>query len=1138
MSDHSLQLVEALRRRLHRARRRVLGADLLFGLVLLLGASAAALGLGAAAEAGLWMASGARWAFVAAFALLVAGLAAYGLGRPLLRYLGLLPGLSDEALAARAGRRYPEISDRLSALLDLASGRASEAPAPLLEGALEMLGREVEPVPFERLEDLGPARRAAPLAAAPLVGVLLFGLAAPAAFTGALGRLFAPSEHFAPPAPFALHVEPGDVELLRGADLEIAARARGRSLPAGAVLRLRREGEARSEALRLGPDSAGVFRHTLANVRASLRYRVEAEGVESRWFEASVASRPAVQGLQLTLRPPAYTGLPPQRLEANVGDVAALPGTEVTVRATTGGEPARSAHLVFEGGAEAPMELAGTRASGAFTVRADDRYHLRLVGENGHESADPITHTVQVLTDAPPQIRLLAPGDADLSDALQTTLRARITDDFGFARLRLRWRRAGAEHASEDAFEALEIPLTDPRLLDQDVEHFWLLTSTGAALRPGEALEYFLEVWDNDTVSGPKRARTPTHTLRLPSLSEQYEQLDEAKSETTEGLEDVRRDADEARQHFEELRDELRRKQDADWEDRRQIESLIDRHEQLEQHLEQSAEQMQEVLDQMRQHDLVSEETLRMYEELQRVIEEIKTPELLEALQKLQEAMQNLDPEQMMEALENFEFNEQSFRDRLERALELLERMEVAQKLDEAARRAEDLARREEALQEQTGRLEEQQGDLSQQESQAEQDRLAQEQEAARQDAEALEEMMEQLREKMEQMRGAPKDEMEQMLDEMQGLPQQMQENAEQLQMNQLQDAQQGQEQMQRQLRRLQQQMQEMQIQMSGQQNQANTAALRRTLDDVLTLSYQQEDLRAETAPQPGDSPALRASAQRQVELSAGLATVSDTLRALSRQIPEMDTQVQRRVGESLREMGRAVETLTERSVPQAAGHQKASMAHLNDLALLLADLLDQMMEGAGSGSGGEPSMQQLLDQLQQMSGEQQQLNQQLQEFLNATQGQRLTQDQQGRLEQLRQQQEALRQQLEEMARSGELDAQGRSQLQRIAEEMEEVARQMEGGRLGRETVRRQEEILHRLLEARESIHERGRRPERESRPGQDMPRRERPPELPPPDEIDRLRRDLIRALESGYAPDYQELIKRYFELLQQRHEG
>ena len=60
MSEHSLQLLDALRRRLRHARRRVVGAELLFGLVLTLGVLAAALGIGAALEAGLWMGTAAR----------------------------------------------------------------------------------------------------------------------------------------------------------------------------------------------------------------------------------------------------------------------------------------------------------------------------------------------------------------------------------------------------------------------------------------------------------------------------------------------------------------------------------------------------------------------------------------------------------------------------------------------------------------------------------------------------------------------------------------------------------------------------------------------------------------------------------------------------------------------------------------------------------------------------------------------------------------------------------------------------------------------------------------------------------------------------------------------------------------------
>jgi hypothetical protein len=1138
MSEHSRQLLEALRRRLQRARRRVLTAELVFGAVLTLGVLAAALGLGAALEAGLWMGTAARLLFFVAFLLAAAGLVGTFVVRPLLRFFGVLPGLDDHALAAAVGRRFPDVSDRLVNLLDLADGRASDAPSSLLDGAVQMLGRQIEPVPFERVEDLGPARRTAPAAAVPVLGLLLFGLFAPTTFTGAVDRLFSPTEAFAPPAPFILVVSPGDVDLVRGDDLTVEVAARGRALPRQATLVLRRDGEERTEEIRLVADSTGAFRHTVTNLRETLRYRVESAPVQTDWFTAAVVARPTVEELQVTVDPPAYTRLPAQRLAPNVGDVTGLPGTTVRVRARVGGVAVDSARIVFDDGSAVRLDADDDTASGAFPLRSDGAYRLVLHGANGFDNADPITYTLQALTDARPQIRLREPeADAALTEALRTRVAVNITDDFGFARLRLYWRIAGDDASSD--FAPIDLPLDDRRLLDQDVAYDWLIRSAAPRLAPGDAVEYFVQVWDNDAVAGYKSARTPTYTLRFPSLTEQYEQLDEAQDEAEGGLEEMLRDEEETREQFEELRDELRRKQDADWEDRRQLDNLIERQQQLEEQVQQSAEQMEDVLDQMRENDLVSEETMRQYEELQRVLEEIATPELMEALQKLQEAMENLDLQQMMESMEEFEFNEEQFRERMERALELFEKMKAAQKMDEAAQKLESLAEQETALQEQTEELEEQQqdGELSDEEAEAERQRLAEEQQRAQEEAAALQEMMQEMQEQMEDMQGAPQEGMQELQEQIESVQEQMKQNSEQLQQNQLQDAQQGQQQMQQQLKQMAQQMQQMGQQMQQQRKSANVAGLRRALDDVLTLSYEQEGLTNETARQSGDSPALRPTAAQQVELSAGLATVSDSLRSLAREVPQMDIEIQRRTGEALREMGAAVEQLAERRVPQAAGHQKASMTNLNDLALLLSDLMDQM-QNQSSGSGqGSPSMQQMMQQLQQMSGQQQQLNQQLQQMLNDMQGQRLTQDQQGRLQQMRQQQEALRQQLEEMARSGELDAGTKSQLRRIAEEMEEVARQLDGGRITRETRERQQNILNRLLEARESINQRGKKPEREGQTGDDRPL-DSPPDLPEQEEIDRLRRDLIRALESGYAPDYQELIKRYFELLQQRNAG
>ena len=1239
MSEQTAHLVQALRRRIRATIRRIGLADLTFGLLLTLGVLATLWLLSVAVEAGFWLGTEGRTALFWALVAVAAGLVVYFLVVPLLRLVGLLRGPSEDEVARRIGARYPEVSDRLVNLLHLSQGRSSRAPSAMLDGAVRTLGETVQPVRFERLEDFRRARRVGRLASLPLVGLLLFLLAAPTTFTNASLRLLSPGAFFERPAPFGLHVQPGDVEVVKGEPVEVTVRAvpsasRG-ALPERLTLAVGRPGEAEAEAVTLVADSSGAFHHRIANVRQPLRYRAEAEDVQSAWHEIAVVERPMVRGLQVSLDFPNYTRLPSQRLDPGVGDVTALPGTRVQVEVGVGGPDVREAFLQFEDGRLDTLALEAGTATGTFTLRDEGSYQILLRSDRGTENDDPIAYALGLLTDAFPSVVLLDPDvDAELDDALRADLRMRLGDDFGFSKLRLLYRAAERRYGEPmTEFEALDLPLENPSQLDQEVGYAWLLgTSTDLDPVPGDVIEYYVEVWDNDTFAGYKAAKSTTQRLRFPSLAEQYRQLEEGQAGAEETIEELLRQTEAVGEEFQELRDEIRTKQEADWQDQRQLERLQGQQEQMEQQVESLSQQVEEMTSQMEENSLVSEETLEMYRELQKVVEEISSPELQEALKQLQEAMENLDLEQMQEAIQNFEFNEAQYQERLERTLELFKNLRVQQELEEAARRAEELAKQQEKLAEETGELmeeeergkgdegeegddrgeeeergkeeaegeegeegeqqegqesgeqqdgeqqgeqdgeqqegqqegeqekgqegneqqegqegqenqqsgEQQQGDQEQQGGEQQENKeqkresLAQQQERSAEEMRELQEQIEQLRERMEDVRSSPRQEMERVQEQLdqQRLPQQMQQNAQQLQQNQLQKAQQGQQQMQQQLQQLQQQLQEMQSGMQGQQMQVNMAGLRRALDDVLRLSQQQEDVRQNVRGLTSDSPQLREEARQQVELSENLSTVSDSLQSLARDIPQMSRAVQEEAGEALREMGAATEAMSERAASQASGHQKGSMTHLNELALLLSELMDQMMNAQGGGSG--QSMQQMLQQMQDMAGQQQQLNEQIQQMLNDMQGNRLSNDAQGRLRQMAEQQEAIRRQLRSIARNPEARGKMLGDLNKIAEQMQETIEELQRGQADRRTIERQQQILTRLLDAQRSLQQRGKEKRRESETGRDADR-ESPDALTPTEQAEKLRRDLIRALESGYAPDYQELIKRYFDLLQQQ---
>ncbi|MEX1054782.1 MAG: hypothetical protein WED81_02065, partial [Rhodothermales bacterium] len=152
MSEQSLELLTRIRLRLERTARRITLADLLFGLFLTLGVLSAAWALSVAVEAGFWLETIARTILFWSLLLLFLSLFATFLLRPLLRLSGLMARPSPKFVAQRVGSSFPNVGDRLVNLLDLSEGRRSDAPDEMVDGAVRMLGREVEPIAFEKVE--------------------------------------------------------------------------------------------------------------------------------------------------------------------------------------------------------------------------------------------------------------------------------------------------------------------------------------------------------------------------------------------------------------------------------------------------------------------------------------------------------------------------------------------------------------------------------------------------------------------------------------------------------------------------------------------------------------------------------------------------------------------------------------------------------------------------------------------------------------------------------------------------------------------------------------------------------------------------------------------------------------------------
>ena len=186
-------------------------------------------------------------------------------------------------------------------------------------------------------------------------------------------------------------------------------------------------------------------------------------------------------------------------------------------------------------------------------------------------------------------------------------------------------------------------------------------------------------------------------------------------------------------------------------------------------------------------------------------------------------------------------------------------------------------------------------------------------------------------------------------------------------------------------------------------------------------------------------------------------------------------------------------------------------------------------MKKSGSASG----YNQFLKQMEQMAGKQQGINDQ---GMQLAFGQMANSLKNSIMQQMLSQQKNVRKSLQkilnEMKNSGN---QGLGDLNSISKEIDDVIKDLEGKKYTQSTSNKQKKILSRMLDSQTSMTQRGVDDNRKSETSEQITF----------DNVSRMPENLgqqqsiifnamNKALKAGYSPDYQNMIRRYFNSLNQ----
>jgi hypothetical protein len=1029
---------------------------------------------------------------------------------PTLKLLKLGRRISHEDASTMIGRHFPNVSDKLLNTLQL-RGQAEKQESALLMASIDQRIEELKPVNFVGAVDFSENKKYLKYALPPILLGLILYFFAPNVIQDGSKRLVTYNVEYVPEAPFEFLIENEELQVPLNEDFTVKVNTVGEYKPG--VLSLEMDGKL----FRMKKTPEGFFTYTFRNVRNSLPFKLFADGFYSDQHMLEVLPTPSVVNFNVAFSYPSYLGRENEELN-NTGNFEIPEGTRVEWTFNT-----QNSESLFIRFPDSSATLSGDgKQNYSFQKRILNTSSYAVAAVNSIVgSKDTLAYQINVIKDAYPRIIL-----EEVKDSINTKQRyfgGTISDDYGLRSLSFKYIITNPDGQTETGSESLPIG-------NQSVQEFYFSKDFKELnIAPGARVDYYFEVWDNDGVNGSKSSTSQRMAYEAPTLEELDEQRKQSSENVKEKLEKSIEDAAELQKELQELNKELLQKDELNWQDKKRIEDVLNKQKKIENQINELNQERQESMKNQQEYMQQSEEILQKQEQIQKMFDELMSEEMKELYKKLEELMKELDQEQIKEELENMELNSEELEKELDRTLELFKQMEFEQEFDKTVEKLEELAKEQEELSEESKN-----SDKDAEELKKEQEQLNEKFDQVKEDIKALEKMNEDL----EQPNEMPDTEsLEESIEE------QMDNASEELEKNKKKKASESQQGASEQMQQMANQMNASMESQQAESLQENMEDLRALLENIIQLSFDQEEIMENLRVIERDDPKYVELGQRQKKLEDDSKMVEDSLFALSKRVVQIESIVNEEIGKINQNIEKAIADIGERMTANATTRQQYVMTSYNNLALLLDEALQQMQMqmanqmpgkgncenpgGQGSGKSGDK-----MSKLQEQMGKKLEEMQKALEKGNQNGGRKPGMGNQGMSKEIAKmaaEQAAIRREIEKMAQK--LNEQGKGEgkgLEEIAEQMEENEKDLVNEDITRETLRRQQDILTRLLESEKAEREREYDNKRESNSPNSYEKSN------PEEYLEYNRRkarevELLRTVPPDLKPYYKDRVNDYF---------
>ncbi|RLD63586.1 MAG: hypothetical protein DRJ01_03395 [Bacteroidetes bacterium] len=973
---------------------------------------------------------------------------------PILKLYNIKKHITYKQAVSIINKHFPEIKDSLLNSLELLQEEKNNTQFShqLLEATIEQRIKKLKPYNFAFAVNVKRKFFYAKILSTVLITFFLFHIFFPSIINQGAKRIINYKIHYTKPLPFNFSILNKNLKVHKGSDFILKVKLDGKEIPKNLFVSFR------GNEYLMKKNENNIFTHEFQNVNNSISFKLTNEDFSSEKFQLAVLPIPLIIDFNISLFYPPYIAIKEKTL-ANVGEFSIPAGTKVKFEINSVNTD--SLFILFS---DSTKHFAQKKDNKFFFTKRfykSTNYSISLKNQNLLKK-NIVNYSIDVIPDMYPNIELVS-----LEDSVDMNLyyfKGMINDDYGFTNLKFQYKLS----SEPDSVFDIHIPINN----NINNQEFYFATDFKQLLNEANKINYCFIITDNDKISGFKSTKSKIFEFSKPSADSLHALENKTNQEIEENLQKAAMLAHELSRDIKEFQKQNINSNLTSWEKKKFLKNMTDKQKELENILNKINKKNIDKNNFVKSFDKKNKDILEKQKKIDELLKNLLSDEIKDLMKQLEELQKKFDKNKVNQLAQKMNLSFEDLEKRLDKNLEILKRYQIEQKVDNTINDIKILA--------------EQQQKLSQETKHKSKDnkQLLEEQSSQQEKINEIQKKYKEIQKENSELENKFKlDNFNKQFDD---IKKQFQSGKEKLSNSQNRKASKSQSENSNKLNDLAQSMQEMMMQNMQQQVSVDIQQLRQILYNLLSFSFDQEELIKQVKTIKTNNPKYSSILNSQHKLKDNFVIISDSLYAISKRTMQLSSLIDKDVYKINTNLEKVIGELEERQKGKAQTSQQFIITSVNNLTLFLSEALKSLNKmQANSGKTGNKSCKkpgQGMPSISQMRKGQQSLKSQLQNMINQLKSGKGQPDQNAlnkRLSQMLAQQEIFQQMINELSNNATREM--HNILQEINKNLQKNINDIINRNINRETIKRQNLIITRLLKAEKAEYEREKNKKRES---------------------------------------------------------